>query len=82
MNEDELKELQERYKRGGEGHGHFKMTLKEKIWDYYKEAREKREYYQNHRDEVYEILDLGAKKAGEIASKKMQKIRDAVGIYR
>jgi len=82
MSEDELKELQERYKRGGEGHGHFKMTLKEKIWDYFKEAREKREYYQNHRDEVFDILEVGANKARDIASKKMQIIRDAVGIYR
>ena len=64
------------------GHGHFKLTLKEKIWDYFSNAREKREYYQNHTDEVMDILDAGADKAGEIATVKMQKIRDAVGIYR
>jgi tryptophanyl-tRNA synthetase len=82
MNEDELKELQERYKRGGEGHGHFKMTLKEKIWDYFSKAREKREYYQNHIDEVYDILKDGSDKARDIAKDKMQIVRDAVGIYR
>jgi tryptophanyl-tRNA synthetase len=82
MSESELEELKERYKRGGEGHGHFKLTLKEKIWDYFSKAREKREYYQNHTDEVMDILDAGADKAREIAAVKMQKIRDAVGIYR
>jgi tryptophanyl-tRNA synthetase len=82
MNDTELTELKERYKRGGEGHGHFKLTLKEKIWDYFEEARKKREYYQNHTDEVMDILDAGADKARKIAAEKMQKLRDAVGIYR
>ncbi len=82
MDSDELKDLRDRYKRGGEGHGHFKMTLKEKIWDYFQEPRKKRAYYQEHRDEVFDILDSGAKKAGAIAKTKMTQIRDAVGIYR
>lgn len=82
MNEDELKELQERYLRGGEGHGHFKMTLKEKIWDYFAEARERRAYYQKHQDEVMDILNTGASKAGNIAKEKMQLIRQCVGVYK
>ncbi len=82
MNDDELKELQERYKRGGEGHGHFKMTLKEKIWDYFEEARTKRAYFQEHTDEVMDILNEGAKKASHLAKEKMQLVRESVGIYR
>ena len=80
LEEDELRELRERYKRGGEGHGHFKMTLKEKIWDHFEEAREKKAYYDTHHDEVREILAAGAQKASAIASQKMKIIRDAVGI--
>lgn len=75
-------ELQKRYAKGGEGYGHFKMYLKELIWDYFKEAREKREYYLNHTNEVYDILDDGASKARVIAQEKMKIIRDAVGVYR
>ncbi len=75
-------ELQKRYEKGGEGYGHFKMYLKELIWDYYKDAREKREHYLNNTDEVYDILSDGAKKASKIAKAKMEIIRDAVGIYR
>jgi tryptophanyl-tRNA synthetase len=82
MDNDELKELQDRYQRGGEGHGHFKMTLKDKIWDYFSQAREKREYYLNHKDEVMDILDEGAKKARVLAQEKMQIVRESVGIYR
>jgi tryptophanyl-tRNA synthetase len=82
MNEDELEELKLRYLRGGEGHGHFKMSLKEKIWDYFQKPREKRAYYLENEDEVLDILNEGAKKARVIAKEKMIKIRNAVGIYR
>ncbi len=82
MNDDELKELQERYKRGGEGHGHFKMSLKEKIWDYFEEPRNTRAYFQEHQDEVMDILNEGANKASNIAKEKMQIVRESVGIYR
>lgn len=82
LDEDGLLELQKRYEKGGEGHGHFKMYLKELIWDYFKEAREKREHYLNNTQEVYDILDAGAQKASVIAKEKMKIIRDAVGIYR
>jgi len=82
LDEDGQKELQKRYEKGGEGHGHFKLYLQELITEYFKEANEKREYYLNHVDEVYEILDSGAKKAQAIASEKMKKIREVVGIYR
>jgi len=80
LNEEELANLRDRYRRGGEGHGHFKMYLKEKIWAYFAQAREKKAYYDAHQEEVKEILDAGAQKARIIASEKMKIIRDAVGI--
>ena len=76
----EIEELKVAYKSGDYGHGHFKKMLKEKIWDYFAEAREKREYYLNHQDEVLDILNEGAKKARAIASAKMEIIREKVGI--
>ena len=82
LEEDGQKELQERYEKGGEGYGHFKIYLKELIWEYFQEARQKREWYLNNIDEVYDILDDGAKKAKKIAKAKIEIIRDAVGIYR
>ncbi len=82
LDKDGQEELQKRYEKGGEGYGHFKMYLKELIWNYYKEAREKREHYLNNTEEVYDILSDGAKKASKIAKAKMEIIRDAVGIYR
>lgn len=73
-------ELQARYHSGQEGYGHFKKYLKELIWEELAEAREKREYYLSHMDEVHDILAMGAKKAQAIAQAKMEKVREAVGL--
>jgi tryptophanyl-tRNA synthetase len=80
LKEEEKLELQARYKSGKEGYGHFKKYLKELIWEELAEAREKREYYLNHIDEVNDILTQGAKKASAIASAKMEKVKAAIGL--
>ena len=80
LNEEQKLELQERYKSGKEGYGHFKKYLKELIWEELSEAREKREYYLNHIDEVHDILAAGAQKASAIASVKLEKVKDAIGL--
>jgi len=73
-------ELQARYESGKEGYGHFKKYLKELIWEELGEAREKREYYLSHMDEVHDILAMGAKRAQTVAQAKMAQVRDAVGL--
>ncbi len=77
---DNLTALQNRYKAGGEGHGHFKIYLAEVMWEYFKEYREKREYFEKNQDEVRDILKKGADKAREIAMPTIEKIRKATGI--
>ena len=80
LDEEGKKELQARYKSGKEGYGHFKKYLKELIWEELEEAREKRAYYLDHMDEVYDILTHGAAKAKAIAQKKMEQVREAIGL--
>ena len=80
MDETELLELQKRYETPGEGYGHFKLTLLEKINNYFEPYAKKREYYLNNPQEVKDILKLGATKARKIAQKKMKIIREAVGL--
>ena len=77
---DNLIALQNRYKRGGEGHGHFKIYLAEVMWEYFREYREQREYYEKHQDEVRDILKAGADKAREVAMPMIEKIRSVTGI--
>ena len=80
LNPQELTELQERYRRGGEGHGHFKLYLHDVIWEYFRPYREKRDYFENNQDEVREILALGAAKARKTALPIIEKVREATGI--
>ena len=77
---DNLKALEDRYTKGGEGHGHFKIYLGEVMWEYFREFREKREYFQNNQDEVRDILNSGASKAKAQAMPMIEKIRSATGI--
>lgn len=80
MNEEELQSMQKRYATPGEGYGHFKLALMDKIDEHFRPYIERREYLLSHPDEVKEILALGAKKARKIAQEKLKIIRDAVGL--
>ena len=80
MDQDELLNLQERYQTPGEGYGHFKLTLLDKINEHFAPYVNKREYYLNNPNEVKDILNYGASKARIIAQEKLKQIRDAVGL--
>lgn len=81
LNEQEQANLQDRYSKGGEGYGHFKMYLNELTWNYFAPAREKFQYYMDNQNEIIDILHHGAKKAKKTSDEIMAKVRDAVGIY-
>ena len=80
MDNNELLELQKRYATPGEGYGHFKLTLFDKINEYFAPYQDKREYYLNNPKKVQEALKYGASKAKKIAQKKIKIIREAVGL--
>lgn len=77
---EECVALQERYKRGGEGHGHFKLYAHDVIWEYFRPYRERRAHFESHQDEVREILKVGALKASGIAQPIIEKVRSVTGI--
>ncbi len=80
MNEDELEELQQRYETPGEGYGHFKLVLLDKINEHFEPYTQKREELLANPKQVHEILAFGAEKASKIASEKMRFLRDTVGL--
>jgi len=80
MTEQELLDLQKRYATPGEGYGHFKLTLLDKINEYFAPYEQKREYYLNNPNEVKMILEQGANKARKVAQEKLKIIRDVVGL--
>jgi len=80
LNEEERKDLQERYKRGGEGHGHFKLYLADILWEHYRPYREKREKFASNLDDVRDILKMGADKARTVAMPTIEKVRSVTGL--
>jgi tryptophanyl-tRNA synthetase len=80
MSEVELLELQKRYQTPGEGYGHFKLTLLDKIIEYFEPYQEKRNYYINNPQVVKDILEHGAQKARKLAKIKINIIKDTIGL--
>jgi len=57
-----------------------KDRIAEKLIEYLEPIKERRDYYEKHRDEVIDILREGSKKAREVASKTMEEVRNAIKI--
>ena len=65
---------------GGVGYGQFKKDLFEAYWEYFRAAREKREWILAHPEYVDEVLNTGAARAREEAAKVLTRVRQAVGL--
>ena len=75
-----LDELKAHYERGGLGDVKIKKFLNSIIQEELKPIREKRKELESNIDEVYRILENGTNKAREYASKKIEEVRNAIGI--
>jgi tryptophanyl-tRNA synthetase len=78
--DDEKKSLAEKYRIGGFGYGDAKKLLLEKILDYFKPYRQKREELKNNLDYVKSVLNEGAEKARRVAVVTAEEVRKAVGL--
>ncbi|MDX1679315.1 MAG: tryptophan--tRNA ligase [Akkermansiaceae bacterium] len=68
------------HEQGGYGYGDLKKRLAEAYWDYFGEMRTKREEILANADYVDEVLDAGAQRAREEATKVLDRVRRAVGL--
>lgn len=73
-----LDEMKEHYKRGGLGDVKIKMVLFNIIEEILTPIREKRKYYEEHMDEVKEILRVGTEHAKEIANQTLADAKKAM----
>lgn len=73
-------EMVEAHKRGGVGYGQFKKDLFEAYWEFFRAAREKREWIMANPGYVDEVLAAGATKAREAAAQVLARVRKAVGL--
>ena len=80
LNEEEIKELAEKYRAGGLGYKDAKMMLVESVKKFITPLREKRKQITADNEYVDSVLAQGKKRAQEITIKKIEQIRNAVGI--
>lgn len=80
-NEEEQKELADRYRAGGMGWGDAKQALYEKMEELIAPKREKYNHYMENWSEAEKILLEGEEKARDLAEKKVQLLRKAIGIH-
>lgn len=75
-----LEEMKEHYKRGGLGDVKVKRYLNDILQAELEPIRNKRNYYEQNIDYVYEVLKRGSLNARSVASKTLFEVRDAIGI--
>ncbi len=73
-------EYGKKFLKGGIGYGDMKKKLFEIMWEYFAEARTKRDSLKKNIDHVDAIRKKGASKARAVADKMLKKVREKVGI--
>jgi len=80
LNEAEKEALAAKYKNGGMGYKEGKDSLIEALEALIKPMRERRAMLANDLESVFDILKEGGRRAALRAEKKMEKVREAVGV--
>ena len=75
-----MEELKAHYMRGGLGDMKIKRFLNDILQELLKPIREKREYYKNNLDYVYEVLRKGSIEARKDATLTLDKVKNAMGL--
>ncbi len=78
--EDVAKDWEERLRAGGLGYGDLKKALFENYWEYFAEARAKRNELENNLDYVNQVLKDGADKARARATTVLDRARKNCGL--
>ena len=78
--EDEINEWIRTMQSGGVGYGTYKKELARKLNLVFAHARERYAYFERHRDEVYDVLAEGGKRARLLAASTLDAARKATGI--
>ena len=80
ISEEEQLELKERFLQPGLRYGDLKNEFFECFWEYFRPFRDKRDYLNSHMDYVFNSLDVGAKKAGNVADEFLSRAKSAMGL--
>ena len=75
-----LDELKAHYRRGGLGDVKIKRFLNNILQETLAPIRERRHYYEQHIDYVYDMLEEGSKVARQKAAEVLKRVRRAIGV--
>ena len=78
-NDSQVKDLSEKYLKGGFGYGHAKTALLELILDKFKTERIEFGHYMSDKQELEKKLLLGAGKAKNVAQEVLKRVRRKLG---
>lgn len=76
----EVAAMEAAFRAGGTGYGDFKKQLFETIWAWFEPMRKRRAELASDPNYLDDVLSRGARKAGEIASATLHRVRTAVGL--
>jgi tryptophanyl-tRNA synthetase len=79
---DEIAQVEQSFREGGKGYGHYKQRLLELFHERFDPARKLRAELAGDRDHVDRVLREGAERARSMAAPVIQSVRRAVGITR
>ena len=80
LDENGKLELADKFQTPGTGYGEIKKELFSTIIKHFKLFRQKRDYYEQHQDQVHDILKQGAEKASAVAETFLTPVRDVTGL--
>lgn len=75
----QIQEMKQNYEQGNYGYGHAKQALFEVIVAEFSMIRERYNHFINHKNEIDEALEIGAKKAALVANEVLKRVRNKIG---
>ena len=77
--ENQIQKMRANYEGGNYGYGHAKQALYEFILEQFSTIRERYNNFINHKNEIDEALEIGAKKAIIVADTVLKRVREKIG---
>jgi tryptophanyl-tRNA synthetase len=77
---EQVRQMEDEFRAGGVGYGHFKGRLFEAMWDFYAPMRARREEILAKPGYVDEVLAEGAVRARSVAQETLERVWRAVGL--
>lgn len=77
--EEQTSEMRAKYEAGNYGYGHAKQAYYELLIEKFAIERERYNYFMNNLEEIDKALAIGAKKAKNVASEVLKKVREKIG---